>query len=211
MPTTHNWSRLVVRHKRTPRKMKSISPNRSENQSFALKRCAIASQNQIRVEDMNKRQKVQSGISTHLEPYFFLVQNRQLLFPPNITVHEDIMFEKTGATIPMITYNRKGKVKNYDHQLQDRPKEEKVASVADKRKCNSWVGDQPIGKMAFSVSGIICNSLIFNITLLNKINILCQSRMIIIGKHSTPSIHILLFLIYTKYMYWSDIRLDFRI
>ncbi|XBI75288.1 hypothetical protein VPH35_068673 [Triticum aestivum] len=128
MPTTHNWSRLVVRHKRTPRKMKSVSPNRSENQSFALKRCAIASQNQIRVEDMNKRQKVQSG-----------------------------------ATIPMITYNRKGKVKNYDHQLQDRPKEEKVASVADKRKCNSWVGDQPIGKMAFSVSvptdaGIGCGS-----------------------------------------------------
>ncbi|XBI85777.1 hypothetical protein VPH35_093863 [Triticum aestivum] len=41
MPTTHNWPRLVVRHKHTSRKMKCVSPNRSENQAFAFKRCAI--------------------------------------------------------------------------------------------------------------------------------------------------------------------------
>uniref|UniRef100_A0A453MBE2 AIPP2-like SPOC-like domain-containing protein n=3 Tax=Triticinae TaxID=1648030 RepID=A0A453MBE2_AEGTS len=115
MPTTDNWPRFVVRHKRTPRKMKCVSPNRSENQAFALKRCAIASQNQIKVEDMNKRQKVLSGAT-------------------------------------MFTYNRNGKVKNNDHQLRDQPKEAKVAGAADKRKFNSWVGDQPTGKMAFSAS-----------------------------------------------------------
>uniref|UniRef100_M8CRI4 AIPP2-like SPOC-like domain-containing protein n=1 Tax=Aegilops tauschii TaxID=37682 RepID=M8CRI4_AEGTA len=47
---------------------------------------------------------------------------------------------------------RNGKVKNNDHQLRDQPKEAKVAGAADKRKFNSWVGDQPTGKMAFSAS-----------------------------------------------------------
>lgn len=61
-------------HPSSPRSMKQScsmkcgSPSRSDGQAFSLKRCADASQNPIKVDDTRKRQKVQSGIFTHLVP-----------------------------------------------------------------------------------------------------------------------------------------------
>ncbi|KAF7068911.1 hypothetical protein CFC21_074617 [Triticum aestivum] len=103
--------------------MKCVSPSRSDGQAVSLKRCAVASQNPIKADDTKKRQKVQS----------------------------DIIFEKTGATIPTIPHNTKGEVTRIDQQLQDQPKEEKVAN-ADGGKCNSWIDDQPTGKSALNAS-----------------------------------------------------------
>ena len=70
----------------------------------------------------------------------------------------------------MIPHNTKGEVTKIDQQLQDQPKEEKVAN-ADRGKCNSWVDDQPTGKSALNASGVIRDRLIVNTTLLDKINI----------------------------------------
>uniref|UniRef100_A0A453MC75 Zinc finger PHD-type domain-containing protein n=4 Tax=Aegilops tauschii subsp. strangulata TaxID=200361 RepID=A0A453MC75_AEGTS len=58
---------------------------------------------------------------------------------------------QSGAAIPMIPHNTKGEVTKIDQQLQDQPKEEKVAN-ADRGKCNSWVDDQPTGKSALNAS-----------------------------------------------------------
>ncbi|XP_048573840.1 uncharacterized protein LOC125554306 isoform X2 [Triticum urartu] len=58
---------------------------------------------------------------------------------------------QSGATIPMIPHNTKGEVTKIDQELQDQPKEEKVAN-ADRGKCNSWVDDQPTGKSALNAS-----------------------------------------------------------
>jgi hypothetical protein len=47
-------------------KQKCISPTRSDNQVFALRPCVVASQTLIKVDDINMRQKVRSGMFTHL-------------------------------------------------------------------------------------------------------------------------------------------------
>lgn len=95
--------------------MKCVSPSRSDGQAFSLKRCAVASQNLIKVYDTRKRQKMQSG-----------------------------------ATIPMIPQNIE-EVQNFDQQLQEQPKEDKVPS-ADRGTCNSWVDDEPTGQSAPNAS-----------------------------------------------------------
>lgn len=87
------------------------------------------------------RQKVRSGMFTHLVPDLSLFRTDSCCVR-QVTIHENITSENTGATIPMIPQNIKRAAKGNDHLLQ--PKEENIDS--NKGKGNSRMDDHPSGE-----------------------------------------------------------------
>jgi hypothetical protein len=62
----------------SPRSMKQkcVSPSGSDDQVLSLRPCVVASQNLIKADDINRRQKVRSGMFTHLVPDLSFFWNR---------------------------------------------------------------------------------------------------------------------------------------
>ncbi|KAM0826818.1 hypothetical protein ACQ4PT_068632 [Festuca glaucescens] len=100
----------------SPRSMKQkcVSPSRSDNQVLSLRPCVVASQNLIKSDDINRRQKVRSGATIPMVP-----QNTK------IAVKENVHLVR-----PKVENGDKGKGKS---RVECQPREENTfnASVAN--------------------------------------------------------------------------------
>ncbi|XP_010237272.1 uncharacterized protein LOC104584403 isoform X2 [Brachypodium distachyon] len=153
--TAHNRPKFVVRHTTLVHpaspNMKCMSPSRQVLP--ALRNVKPSSSMKSILPSMKQSRSMVCVSPSRSETEVFASQRCTVASQNTIKVDVN-MQQRIQSGIPIskvLPHSTKGEVKENVHQLQDAPREVKVAS-ADKGASNSWADDQHSGESAFSSS-----------------------------------------------------------